>query len=110
MQAETQPTTSPGEAGPRTRNRHGGEDLRCADCGERADVPFRPRRNRPVYCKSCHQARKVLQGSPPPSAARRNGSGHKRANGTRPRLMEVDGPAGPPLAPRRGLGRPGEYE
>ena len=25
----------------------------CAKCGERCEVPFRPRENKPVYCSAC---------------------------------------------------------
>lgn len=29
----------------------------CASCGEATKVPFVPRRDRPVYCKDCYNAR-----------------------------------------------------
>ncbi len=25
----------------------------CADCGNECKVPFKPERNRPIYCKKC---------------------------------------------------------
>lgn len=27
----------------------------CADCGEDAEVPFKPDGSRPVYCRECYQ-------------------------------------------------------
>jgi CxxC-x17-CxxC domain-containing protein len=30
----------------------------CADCGQTTMVPFLPRGDRPVYCRSCFNARK----------------------------------------------------
>lgn len=30
-------------------------DVICADCGQPAQVPFRPREDRPVYCRDCYQ-------------------------------------------------------
>jgi len=27
----------------------------CADCGEEAQVPFKPSGDRPVYCRDCYQ-------------------------------------------------------
>jgi len=30
----------------------------CSSCGKNTTVPFEPRRNRPVYCKSCFDARR----------------------------------------------------
>ncbi len=31
-------------------------DAICAQCGESTTVPFRPRGDRPVYCRSCYAA------------------------------------------------------
>jgi len=31
-------------------------DAICAQCGESTSVPFRPRGDRPVYCRSCSTA------------------------------------------------------
>lgn len=28
-------------------------EVTCATCGERCEVPFRPRENKPVYCSTC---------------------------------------------------------
>lgn len=30
----------------------------CADCGKEAQVPFKPRHDRPVYCSDCFRARR----------------------------------------------------
>ena len=30
----------------------------CADCKKECEVPFKPREDRPVYCKNCFSARK----------------------------------------------------
>lgn len=27
----------------------------CAECGEETEVPFKPRGDRPVYCRECYQ-------------------------------------------------------
>ena len=27
----------------------------CADCGNECEVPFKPKEDRPVYCKECFQ-------------------------------------------------------
>ncbi len=40
-------------AGPGARERF---DAVCAQCGEGTSVPFRPRGDRPVYCRSCYSA------------------------------------------------------
>ncbi len=31
----------------------------CADCKKECEVPFKPREDRPVYCKNCFAARKA---------------------------------------------------
>jgi len=30
----------------------------CADCGKECEVPFRPKRDRPVYCQECFAKRR----------------------------------------------------
>jgi CxxC-x17-CxxC domain-containing protein len=30
-------------------------DVICADCGQPTQVPFKPRDDRPVYCKDCYE-------------------------------------------------------
>ena len=37
-------------AGRGTREMH---DATCANCGQNAKVPFKPREDRPVYCSEC---------------------------------------------------------
>lgn len=33
-------------------------DVVCANCGVTTQVPFKPREDRPVYCRDCYQAMK----------------------------------------------------
>lgn len=33
-------------------------DVVCANCGATTQVPFKPREDRPVYCRDCFQATK----------------------------------------------------
>ena len=33
-------------------------DVICAECGQPAQVPFRPSGDRPVYCRECYQAQR----------------------------------------------------
>jgi CxxC-x17-CxxC domain-containing protein len=33
----------------------------CADCGKDCEVPFKPAKNRPIYCPSCWKLRKVTK-------------------------------------------------
>lgn len=30
----------------------------CADCGQECEIPFKPDKDRPVYCRDCYQKRK----------------------------------------------------
>ncbi len=32
--------------------------VKCAQCGRAADVPFKPRGDRPVYCRDCFRSRR----------------------------------------------------
>jgi len=32
--------------------------ITCADCGQEAEVPFKPDGQRPVYCKECFAKRR----------------------------------------------------
>ena len=32
----------------------------CAECGVETEVPFQPRGDRPVYCRECFVAKKVM--------------------------------------------------
>jgi CxxC-x17-CxxC domain-containing protein len=36
-------------------------DAVCAQCGESTSVPFRPRGDRPVYCRSCFAAMNAVR-------------------------------------------------
>jgi CxxC-x17-CxxC domain-containing protein len=36
-------------------------DAICAQCGEGTTVPFRPRGDRPVYCRSCYSAMNAVR-------------------------------------------------
>lgn len=38
-------------------------EIRCVQCGEVTMVPFQPRGDRPVYCKSCYAQVRGMQGS-----------------------------------------------
>jgi len=38
-------------------------EIRCVQCGEVTMVPFQPRGDRPVYCKSCYAQARGMQGS-----------------------------------------------
>jgi len=41
---------------------YGGErkmhKVNCTDCGQEAEVPFKPSEGRPVYCRDCYQKHK----------------------------------------------------
>lgn len=30
-------------------------EITCSDCGKKAEVPFKPDGDRPVYCRDCFQ-------------------------------------------------------
>ncbi|MCW3975004.1 MAG: DNA-directed RNA polymerase [Candidatus Bathyarchaeota archaeon] len=32
--------------------------IKCSECGEDTEVPFKPIEGRPVYCRECYQKRK----------------------------------------------------
>jgi CxxC-x17-CxxC domain-containing protein len=49
-------SAAPGGAG--TREMY---DAICAQCGESTTVPFRPRGDRPVYCRSCYAAQNAVR-------------------------------------------------
>ena len=44
-----------GDFGGRPREMH---KATCADCGKECEVPFKPKEDRPVYCKECFSKRK----------------------------------------------------
>ena len=53
-----------GGGGPRAsvaRDRGGPREMHsvtCSECGKPAQVPFKPRGDRPVYCSDCYSAKK----------------------------------------------------
>jgi CxxC-x17-CxxC domain-containing protein len=36
-------------------------DAVCAECGTQTTVPFKPRGDRPVYCRSCYTAQNAVR-------------------------------------------------
>jgi len=50
----------------RPQHGHGGNDFRqrsmykviCAECNKQCEIPFKPRNDRPVYCKDCFLKRR----------------------------------------------------
>ncbi|MGH2390970.1 MAG: CxxC-x17-CxxC domain-containing protein [Chloroflexota bacterium] len=38
-------------------------EIRCAQCGETAQVPFQPSGDRPAYCRTCYAAARGVAGS-----------------------------------------------
>jgi CxxC-x17-CxxC domain-containing protein len=34
----------------------------CAECGEQTEVPFQPRGDRPVYCRTCYAKQQPTRG------------------------------------------------
>ena len=63
--AESRPFQRPshmqGQGGPRQDNNYRERVMHkatCADCKKACEVPFRPREDRPVYCKECFSKRK----------------------------------------------------
>jgi len=38
-------------------------DAKCADCGNECQIPFKPKDDRPVYCRECFQNHKPVQRS-----------------------------------------------
>jgi len=49
--------TDPANYAPSYRKRQM-HDILCAECGKKARVPFKPRKDRPVYCKECFAKKK----------------------------------------------------
>lgn len=52
-QARKQSNTGRSGAGRPPREMY---DAVCANCGQPTQVPFKPRNDRPVYCRECYQA------------------------------------------------------
>ncbi len=50
----------------------------CADCNESTTVPFRPNPNRPVYCRSCFNARRNDQSDRPDAPASKTHDANNR--------------------------------
>ena len=51
-------TAAPGASGGGGREQH---DAICAQCGEATTVPFRPRGDKPVYCRTCYSAQQAVR-------------------------------------------------
>ncbi len=49
---------APVSSGPRNGPATPRFDVVCSSCGKDTTVPFEPRRNRPVYCKTCFDQRR----------------------------------------------------
>jgi CxxC-x17-CxxC domain-containing protein len=59
-----------------------GTTVVCASCGQTTTVPFEPRGDRPVYCKSCYRPK---QGGGGGGRQGRGGSGGGGGGGNRDR-------------------------
>lgn len=35
--------------------------IKCSECGKEAEVPFKPRKDTPVYCRECFMKRKGIK-------------------------------------------------
>ncbi|UCG55047.1 MAG: zinc-ribbon domain containing protein [Dehalococcoidia bacterium] len=62
---QNEPSRCPECRAARRRDRQGGYNqprqtytVICADCGCETTVPFKPREERPVYCKECYEKHK----------------------------------------------------
>jgi CxxC-x17-CxxC domain-containing protein len=56
-----------GDARPSSKKKKGEKakfDVTCNQCGQQAQVPFRPIEGREVFCQPCYQARRGV-GAPP---------------------------------------------
>jgi CxxC-x17-CxxC domain-containing protein len=36
-------------------------EVKCTNCGESTTVPFEPKKDRPVYCKTCFSKNRIKQ-------------------------------------------------
>jgi CxxC-x17-CxxC domain-containing protein len=36
-------------------------DATCASCGQQTTVPFKPRGDRPVYCRACYTSQQAVR-------------------------------------------------
>ena len=55
----------------------------CGDCGNECQVPFKPKEDRPVYCRECFQNHKPQR----PSGGGRFGRNDRDSRDRRPREM-----------------------
>ena len=55
-------------ARPGLDSRRPGRQIVCAECATPTTVPFRPSKNRPVYCRPCFKARRSSHQAPAPGA------------------------------------------
>ena len=55
----------------------------CGDCGNECQVPFKPKEDRPVYCRECFQNHKPQR----PSGGGRFGRNDRGSRDRRPREM-----------------------
>ena len=53
-------------------------DAKCADCGNECQIPFKPKEDRPVYCRECFQNHKP---EPRRDGGRSGGYGGGRSGG-----------------------------
>ena len=57
----------------------------CGDCGNECQVPFKPKEDRPVYCRECFQNHKPQR----PSGGGRFGRNDRDSRDRRPREMHT---------------------
>ncbi|HZU08383.1 MAG TPA: CxxC-x17-CxxC domain-containing protein [Pseudacidobacterium sp.] len=60
-----------GGGGQRSWSAPQGTPVICAGCGQQTTVPFEPRGDRPVFCKSCYQAQAGNRGRQQRDSGRR---------------------------------------
>jgi CxxC-x17-CxxC domain-containing protein len=58
---KTQRNTGGGQASAYANGTREMFDAVCAQCGETTTVPFRPRGDRPVYCRTCYSAQNAVR-------------------------------------------------
>jgi CxxC-x17-CxxC domain-containing protein len=67
-----------GGGGQRSWGASQGTAVICAGCGQQTTVPFEPRGDRPVFCKSCYQAQSGNRGGSGGRGGRQRDSGRRR--------------------------------
>ena len=55
-------------------------DATCGDCGNKCQIPFKPKEDRPVYCRECFQKHKPERSSGDRSGGRSGGYGGNRGS------------------------------